>query len=147
MKKLLFAAALLVASYTMAQQAITYTEFTYISRGLIDDLQKGKDVKQGYKFIKFEAAQSTESKGLLDTKEYLPVKCYRTNEAAPFALAYYVYVNGNISKVLCIPNNASDGKIIFNAQSDFEREFAPATDKKFLFLWRSLIYIANTTKQ
>jgi len=147
MKKLLLAAALLLATHAFAQQAITYTEFTYISRGLIDDVSKGKDVKQGYRFERFTDAPTAASSTFFEKKKYEIVKCYRINEFSPFALAIYLYTNGALRRIMCVPNKASDVNILSNARADFGTEFSPLINKETAMLWECLVFIATTIKQ
>lgn len=111
---------------------ITEEEYKYISKGLVDDLNKGKDTKQGYKF---EAVQDQLAiiTGLFDNTNYYLIKCFRSNDQHPFALAIKSSANNVAKFVVCIPPGTASASINATAKTEFFSKFTTITSTHLLF--------------
>lgn len=114
------------------QGSITLEEFNYLSKGLKDDLNNGKDLKSGYRFEQ-PAAPETTIAGLFEGTTYKLVKCYRSNENKPFALVVKTLGNNKVKQTFCIPPRNAPSSITKSCELQFTSHFTNSAATQFLY--------------
>jgi hypothetical protein len=98
MKKLLFTLAVIISLQTFAQDATTETEYNFVTKGYIDVLTKGTDMKAGYTVAEI----TTYTRSVYGDKVSFKFSRLLKDNKVRATMATLL-VNEKPQKVLCIP--------------------------------------------
>lgn len=117
-------------SYNLKSQT-TNEEYNYISTGLLDNLQKGQDLKIGYTLEETETSSTiTLGDGSWRKAKIYTFKLTSTNKIK----AYAIECTGNDGsrRFMCLPTSNSSSRIWDRAWSDFN---ATGCEWHTVFMW------------
>jgi hypothetical protein len=122
---------------------LTEIEYRYITKGLLDDVSMGKDLKQGYELRNIPNAPFANQDGLFGNSTMLVFGFYKVGATKPIALAIKFVKQGKQQNFICIPKFGTNATIVENCKNDFKRVFDNPNTLSVSLCFNSLQYIAT----
>lgn len=122
---------------------LTETEYRYISKGLLDDVNMGKDIKAGYQVKAIPNAPGVTQNGFYGTTSFKVFGFYKVGSPKPIALALKFIRTGKQQNFVCIPKIGTDDVIVQNCKTDFNNCFDNKNSISVSLCFNALQYIVT----
>lgn len=131
MKKILTTLLLAICISTIAKSQTTETEYNYITKGLIDDMNKGKDIKVGYKLVRI----TDQAKVDYTDKNWRGITVYyfqKTETSKNQAFVLECKSKNGDKRYMCLPTSNASSDLWQKAFNEFDKA---GTEWHFVFFW------------